>query len=68
MRTFLVLLFWCRVEPITPNGDDYLIQSDSVQSACIQALEECEGHYGYCKILGCGTNDKDFFTENCHLI
>lgn len=68
LKNLLVLLLWCRVEPVIPNGDDYLRESNNIQSACEQALEECENHYPYCKILGCGVTGDNLFTERCDLI
>ena len=67
-KSFLVLLVWCRVEPIVPNGDDYLVESTDIRSACGQALERCEDQYKYCRILGCGTDGEDLFIEKCDLI
>ncbi len=68
LKNVLVLLVWCRVEPVIPNGDDYVVRSSKIQSACEQALNKCEDHYQYCRILGCGTDGDDLFIEKCDLI
>lgn len=48
-------LFWCRAEPVVTNGDDYLREASSIQSACIEAVEECERTYHQCEPKYCGT-------------
>ena len=51
--------FWCRAEPVSPNGDDYLRYALSQAEACDHALEACAAQYRNCEITGCG----EWFTD-----
>jgi len=46
--------WWCRSEPISVNGDDYLRYGLTAEEACAKAVKACEDHYTNCTIIGCG--------------
>lgn len=57
MKTLLIATlatFWCKAEPVTTNGDDYLARSSSIEESCYKALKRCEEHYHDCEITHCG--------------
>jgi hypothetical protein len=47
-------LIWCRAEPVSTNGDDYLEYGNTEEEACSSALYLCEKHYTNCEVTGCG--------------
>lgn len=61
--------WWCRAEPVSPNGDEYLRFGLTAEDACNQAKKDCEDHYINCTIEGCGEwkNDENF-TGFCYLM
>jgi hypothetical protein len=63
----MVALWWCRVEPVHPNGDDYLYRGVDVKKTCTQALENCFRQYGnlMCKVVNCGVEGQDPFIALC---
>lgn len=46
--------FWCRAEPVSPNGDDYIEFDVGLDKACSTALLRCSKRYGVCEVTGCG--------------
>lgn len=54
LTTSLKAEVYCRTEPISANGDDYVIIDNTIETACAKALQKCEAHYKYCVILACG--------------
>jgi hypothetical protein len=46
--------WWCRSEPVSLNGDEYLRYGLTSEEACAKALKDCEEHYKNCTITGCG--------------
>ena len=62
--------FWCRAEPIVLNGDDYLRYGLTQEEACGKALRECDEHYRYCEVTGCGEwfDGKTEFKGYCELM
>jgi len=61
--------WWCRAEPISLNGDDYLEFGLNAEEACEKALKACEDHYPNCTIEGCGEWSAGLknFDCYCHL-
>jgi hypothetical protein len=62
---------WCRAEPVSTNGDDYIkYDNQTEESACAKALKECEAQYTYCEITGCGKveSEKSFDSRICRLL
>jgi len=47
-------LIWCRAEPISINGDDYLEYGKTEEEACSSAIDLCEKQYHRCEVTGCG--------------
>jgi len=62
---------WCRAEPVSTNGDDYIkYDYQTEEAACAKALKECEAQYTYCEITGCGKveSEKSFDSRICRLL
>jgi hypothetical protein len=61
---------WCRAEPVSTNGDDYIKYGMTDEEACANALKECEAQYRTCEITGCAKikEDKEFTSRICSLL
>lgn len=64
---FLSVTWWCRVEPIVRNGDDYIVRGDDIKEICKEALNECFEQYGVdlCEITNCGNKEDELYISMC---
>jgi hypothetical protein len=70
IRTMLaVSIFWCRAEPVVPNGDDYFKKTMKLEMSCEAALRDCQKIYNACEITGCGEveEESNFDSRNCKM-
>ena len=69
LSTNLKAEIFCRTEPMSANGDDYIAIEKTIEIACEKALKKCEAHYHFCVVLACGKWDllKMNSDEPCNL-
>jgi hypothetical protein len=63
-------LIWCRAEPVSVNGDDYLDYGQTEEEACSSALYRCEKQYSNCEVTGCGEwlTEKSLLSRECPVL
>jgi hypothetical protein len=61
--------YWCRTEPVSPNGDEYIYYGPTIEDACQKSRHQCELRYGPCEPTGCGEfiDSESFSDRNCDL-
>ena len=65
---YLVLvMLWCKAEPVVPNGDAYFGRSFDLEEACDIAVSDCQKIYGVCESVDIG-DDSDLYKWRIRVI
>jgi len=61
------VLFFCKAEPVSTNGDEYIEYNLETENACMLAMSECEKQYSICEVTACGEfkDEKSLFQKKC---